>query len=76
MPSSFYPRHAPPGVIGVEERIRPAVREDLAALGHRVCCSGPWSHGRGMAVTRDPEGGCPEAAASPRFQVAYAAVLP
>ncbi len=29
-----------------------------------------------MAVTRDPESGCLEAAASPRFPVAYAAVLP
>ncbi len=76
MPSSFYPPHAQPGVIEVEERIPPAVREDLAARGHRVRCGGPWSHGRVMAVTRDPESGCLEAAASPRFQVAYAAVLP
>ncbi len=76
MPSSFYPRHAQPGVIEVEERIPPAVREELAARGHRVRCSGPWSHGRVMAVTRDPESGCLEAAASPRFQIAYAAVLP
>ena len=79
MPSSFYPRHALPGVVELEDRIAAAVREELAARGHRVRSSGPWSHGRVLAVTarqRSQGGRLLEAAASPRFQVAYAAVLP
>lgn len=73
MPSSFFPRLAQPGVVAVEDRIP---EETLAARGHRIVRSGPWHHGRVLAVTFDADSGLCEAAASPRFQVAYAAALP
>jgi gamma-glutamyltranspeptidase/glutathione hydrolase len=79
MPSSFYPRHAQPGAVEAEDRTPPSVREELVRRGHRVRTSGPWSHGRVLAVSSRARAGSSralEAAASPRFQVAYAAVLP
>jgi gamma-glutamyltranspeptidase/glutathione hydrolase len=76
MPSSFYPRHVEPGAVYVESRIDADVCAQLAARGHRLNDSGPWSHGRVLAVTRDPASSRCEAAASPRFRVAYAAALP
>jgi gamma-glutamyltranspeptidase/glutathione hydrolase len=76
MPSSFYPRRAEPGVVSVEERIDPAVRGELARRGHRLRPAGAWSHGRVLAVRAEPGAGLLEAAASPRFQVAWAAALP
>jgi gamma-glutamyltranspeptidase/glutathione hydrolase len=76
MPSSFYPRHAEPGVVAVEDRIEAGVQRRLAERGHRLRASGPWSHGRVMAVTHAPGTGLLEAAASPRFRVAWAAALP
>ena len=76
MPSSFYPRTAEPGVVAVEDRLDPESRSALEARGHRLVSSGPWGHGRVMVVTRDPDSGRCEAAASPRFQVAAAIALP
>jgi gamma-glutamyltranspeptidase/glutathione hydrolase len=76
MPSSFYPRTADLGAVEAEGGIDPAVLSGLEARGHRIRRSGPWLHGRVMAVTHHPESGLFEAAASPRSQVAYAAVLP
>lgn len=76
MPSSFYPRTAEPGVVAVESRVPEAAQRALQALGHRLIRAGAWEHGRVMAVTRDPESGLCEAAASPRSQVAYAIALP
>jgi gamma-glutamyltranspeptidase/glutathione hydrolase len=79
MPSPFYPRHAQPGAVEAEDRTPPSVREELVRRGHRVRTSGPWSHGRVLAVSSRARAGSSralEAAASPRFQVAYAAVLP
>ena len=76
MPSSFYPRNAEPGVVSFEERLGSELRGALAARGHRLREAGPWSHGRVLAVTHRPAGGLLEAAASPRFQVAWAAALP
>jgi gamma-glutamyltranspeptidase/glutathione hydrolase len=75
-PSSFYPRLAQPGVVHAEERIPPEVIAALEARGHRVRRVGPWSHGRVLAASFDPSSGLCEAAASPRFQVAYAIALP
>ena len=75
-PSSFYPRHAQPGVVVAEDRIPTRVLLELEARGHRVRRSGPWSHGRVLAAAFDPATGLCEAAASPRFQVAYAIALP
>jgi len=74
MPSSFHPRRAQPGALTVESRLDAGVMAELARRGHRVQPSGPWDQGRVLAVTH--AGGRFEAAASPRFQVAYAAALP
>jgi len=74
-PSSFHPRHAQPGVVEAEDRIAPEVLRELEARGHRVRRSGAWSHGRVLAAAFDPAMGVCEAAASPRFQVAYAIAL-
>lgn len=74
MPSSFHPHVAQPGGLAVEERVAPDVVAELARRGHRIQRAGPWEHGRVLAVTSAD--GRFEAAASPRFQVAYAAALP
>jgi gamma-glutamyltranspeptidase/glutathione hydrolase len=76
VPSSFFPREAEPGAVSAEARIPDVVLQELEARGHRVERSGPWEHGRVLAVARNPESGLVEAAASPRLKVAYAAVLP
>jgi len=76
MPSSFYPRHARPGVLSVEERLDPAVVSELARRGHRIERKGGWEHGRVMAVSRRDADGLCEGAASPRHAVAYAIALP
>jgi gamma-glutamyltranspeptidase/glutathione hydrolase len=76
MPSSFYPRRARPGVVCVEDRLPADTLTELEARGHHLQHDGDWSHGRVLAVTHDPAGGTLEAAASPRFQTAYAIALP
>jgi gamma-glutamyltranspeptidase/glutathione hydrolase len=76
VPSSFHPRRARPGVLSVESRIPAATLDDLAARGHRIERKGGWEHGRVLATCWDPQTGLLEAAASPRFGIAYAIVLP
>jgi gamma-glutamyltranspeptidase/glutathione hydrolase len=76
MPSSFWPRHARPGVVSAESRLDPAVLRALEARGHRIDRKGAWEHGRVLAASVDPSGGLHEAAASPRFAIAYAIALP
>jgi gamma-glutamyltranspeptidase/glutathione hydrolase len=76
MPSSFWPRTCAPGGVEAEDRIPAAVLSELASRGHRVRTVGAWSNGRVMCAARDPASGLCEAAASPRGQVAYSAVLP
>ena len=76
MPSSFYPRHAELGQVSAEDRLDPEVLAELTSRGHRIQPSGPWSHGRVMAVTWSPSTGLCEGAASPRFRVAAASALP
>ncbi len=76
LPSSFYPRLAQQGWMAAETRIGEDAIAELERRGHRVARSGPWEHGRVVAVARDPDSGLCEAAASPRSQVAYAGVLP
>jgi gamma-glutamyltranspeptidase/glutathione hydrolase len=76
VPSSFHPRRARPGVLSVESRIPAATLDDLAARGHRLERKGGWEHGRVLATCWDPQTGLLEAAASPRFGIAYAIVLP
>lgn len=76
MPSSFYPRTAKPGWMAAESRIDAECIADLSKRGHRIVQSGPWEHGRVMAVTRNPDSGLCEAASSPRSGIAYSIVLP
>ncbi len=76
MPSSFYPRTAQPGWLGAEARLPAESIAGLVERGHRVTRSGPWEHGRVMAVTHHSESGQCEAASSPRSVVAYSVVLP
>jgi gamma-glutamyltranspeptidase/glutathione hydrolase len=76
MPDSFYPRLSSPGAVAAESRIAAHVLEELELRGHGVRRSGPWEHGRVLAVSRDPATKCCEAAASPRFAIAAAAALP
>lgn len=76
MPSSFFPRRARPGVVCVEDRIPSDTQGELERRGHVVQRDGDWDHGRVLAATHDPASGTLEAAASPRFQVAYAIALP
>ncbi len=75
MPSSFYPRHAELGRVHAESRIDAGVLAELERRGHRVATSGPWEHGRVLAVSHHSSGRL-EAAASPRFRIAWAAALP
>jgi gamma-glutamyltranspeptidase/glutathione hydrolase len=71
-PSSFYPREAEPGRLYVEGRIPPSVRRELRRRGHRVVVEGDWVNGRVTAVRFDKDNGTIEAAASSRYQTAYA----
>ncbi|MCP4003250.1 MAG: gamma-glutamyltransferase family protein [bacterium] len=75
MPDSFFPRLARPGGMAAEARISENVVAELERRGHRVQRSGPWEHGRVLAVTHDASTGLFEAAASPRSVIAYAAAL-
>ena len=58
MPSSFYPRAAQPGVVGLESRFPEATRAALARRGHRLRVGDAWSEGRlsGCAREETPEG--------------------
>jgi gamma-glutamyltranspeptidase/glutathione hydrolase len=70
-PSSFWPRGTELGGLVAEDRLRPAVLDDLARRGHRVTVAGPWSLGRLCAVRRDADG-VVSAAANPRGMQGYA----
>ncbi|MEO5832749.1 MAG: gamma-glutamyltransferase [Nakamurella sp.] len=70
-PSSFYPRHASPGQIVVEERFGTEVIEQLRRRGHEVVVSAPWSLGRLCVVGRDRTGRL-HAASDPRGRQGYA----
>ena len=72
-PSSFYPRTAVPGSLRVEARVPQAVQDELARRGHGVTVTGPWSGGNVMAASIDRDSGVLSAAASPRYNPAYAA---
>lgn len=74
LPASFYPRTMDTAKVSAEERIPGDVLAALEARGHRLHRAGPWEHGRVLAVTHHPDTGLCEAAASPRIQIAYAAV--
>jgi len=73
LPSSFYPRETQLGSLAIEERVPEAVREALAAMGHRLTVAPEWGIGGQVCGARfDPASGRIEAGASPRGQVAYA----
>jgi gamma-glutamyltranspeptidase/glutathione hydrolase len=55
-PSSFWPRHALPARLTIEERFGDEVAADLAARGHDVVVGPAWSEGRMSAVTRAHDG--------------------
>ena len=52
-PSSFFPRHARPGSLAVEERVGEDAIAELRSRGHHVTAREPWSLGRVSAVARD-----------------------
>jgi gamma-glutamyltranspeptidase/glutathione hydrolase len=69
-PSSFYPRHALPRSLAVEDRVGVAVIEELRERGHDLTVLPSWSLGRISAVARD--NGFLYAAANPRGMQGYA----
>jgi gamma-glutamyltranspeptidase/glutathione hydrolase len=71
-PSSFYPRDAHPGSLHLENRIPSKIVKALKSRGHRVIMEGDWANGRVTAAQYDKLSGVVSAAASPRFQTAYA----
>ncbi len=70
-PASPWPHAMYPGDLGVEDRIPEAVRKALAARGHKVQVSGPWSLGNNAAIVVDAKNGVLSAGADPRCD-AYA----
>jgi gamma-glutamyltranspeptidase/glutathione hydrolase len=72
-PSSFAPFEYFPGRLAVEGRIDPAVRDELAARGHKVQAWPDWTWLAGSveAILADPETGMMGAGADPR-RPAYA----
>jgi gamma-glutamyltranspeptidase / glutathione hydrolase len=54
--SSFDPRELEPLGLHAEERLGPAVLEELRQRGHAVTTAGPWSLGRLSAVSIGPDG--------------------
>jgi gamma-glutamyltranspeptidase/glutathione hydrolase len=70
-PASPFPHTMYPGDLGVEDRIPEAVRKALAARGHKVRVSGPWSLGANAGIVADPASGVLSAGADPRCD-AYA----
>lgn len=73
-PSSFYPRAAKPGHLGLEGRFPKETVEALKARGHKVEVGGDWSEGRlcAAATGETPEGTLLRAAANPRGMQGYA----
>ena len=73
-PSSFYPRAARPGYLGVEGRLPKTTVDELRRRGHEVEVGGDWSEGRLSACGREdgPDGVVLKAAANPRGMQGYA----
>ena len=71
-PSSFYPRESLPGSLTVEDRIPSEIRTELKRRGHKILVEDGWSNGRVTAVQYDWQNRVMKAAASSRFQTAYA----
>jgi gamma-glutamyltranspeptidase / glutathione hydrolase len=75
-PSSSSPHDYFPGRLAVEARIDPAVRTELAGLGHKVVDWPDWTHLAGCVelVRTDPSSGLISAGADPR-RPAYAIAI-
>ena len=71
-PSSFYPRSAYPLGVSAESRIDAGVLEELRRRGHEVRMTGPWGHGKPMAVRIDAGHGVIRGGVSPRAVIGYA----
>ena len=71
-PSSFYPRKAELGTLYLEGRIPRGTVNELRSRGHNVIVEGDWVNGRMTAVHYDWESNVVSAAASSRYQTAYA----
>jgi gamma-glutamyltranspeptidase/glutathione hydrolase len=71
-PGSFYPRTAEPGSLYVESRVPTRCLDDLASRGHRVSVQPAFSGGNTMAAGINRRTGVLYAAASPRYDPAYA----
>lgn len=71
-PSSFYPRDAHPGSLHIERRIPIRIINELKRRGHKIIIEDDWSNGRLTAVHYDSQTKVMSAAASSRFQTAYA----
>ena len=72
--SSFWPREISYGAVTLEARFPEAVREDLAARGHKITVGDAWSEGRLSAVAREMDGDVQliKAGANPRGVQGYA----
>jgi gamma-glutamyltranspeptidase/glutathione hydrolase len=72
--SSFWPREISHGAVTLESRFPEAVREDLAARGHKITVGDAWSEGRLSAVAREMDGDVQliKAGANPRGVQGYA----
>ncbi|MGQ0664600.1 MAG: gamma-glutamyltransferase family protein [Pseudomonadota bacterium] len=69
-PSSFYPRQASPAKVTLEGRFAKATVAELERRGHDVQLADDWALGRTCAASK--QGPMLRAAATPRFQQAYA----
>src|SRR5215510_2092826 len=70
-PASPFPHTMYPGEMSVESRVPETVRAALAARGHKVRVSGPWTMGSLAAIVVDPKTGVLSAGTDPRVD-AYA----
>ena len=71
-PSSFYPRDSHPGRLHLESRIPPQTVRELRRRGHKIVMEEDWSNGRVTAVHYNWQSKVMSAAASSRYQTAYA----
>lgn len=79
-PNSFCPRFAEPGALHVEGRVPEAIRSELASRGHVVYAEADWGDASTLgastlAASINPHTGVLCAAASPRYEAAYAGGL-
>ena len=74
LPSSFWPREISLGAITLEARFPQAMRDELAAKGHKITVGDAWSEGRLSAVAREMDGDVQlvKAGANPRGMQGYA----